>query len=183
MTCIVGLESGGRAYIGGDASFSDVVGGGTTLLVDPKVFHNGDYTFGCSGSLRVGQVVRSTKFPDIPPHVLSGNVEEFVRTKIVPIFRSAMEKNGLIMADGELSEGNLTILAVAGQVFYLQEDFAVARFVSGEYACGSGEQFALGSLHATRSNKSPRSRVIKALQAAADLSNGVDPPFTVLENV
>lgn len=181
MTCIVGLEVNGEAWIGGDSAFSDVEDSGIAILEEPKVFHNGPVTFGCSGSLRLGQVLRVAKLPKVTP----GEAPEYyVHHKLVPAFKHIVQEANLTGERGELPSGALTILAIGGKCFYVQEDFAAARFLTGEYAAGSGEQFALGSLHTTRSGRlSPTSRITKALAAASELSMGVLPPFTILNNV
>ncbi len=181
MTCIVGLEVDGVAYIGGDSAFSDTTGNGTTLLEESKVFHNGDLTFGFCGSLRLGQILSITKFPK---RLVSETPEKYVQDRVIPAFRSTMVKNGLVKEDGEIPDGSITIMAVGGKCFYIQEDFAWARFRSNEYAEGSGGQFALGSLHTTRSMAlTPVERVTMALAAASELCTSVAPPFTVLSNV
>jgi hypothetical protein len=46
---------------------------------------------------------------------------------------------------------------------------------------GSGGAFAMGSLHTTRHQKNPKMRLKAALEASAEFTMSVSPPFTYLQ--
>ena len=56
MTCIVAIKHDNEIWMGGDsAAFRDDE---RTNRADEKVFKNGDFLLGYSGSFRVGQLIR-----------------------------------------------------------------------------------------------------------------------------
>jgi len=64
-------------------------------------------------------------------------------------------------------------------LFISESGFAVIEPMDPYAAIGSGAKFALGALRATRGD--PRSRLLRALEAAAHFSPYVHPPFTILK--
>lgn len=67
--------------------------------------------------------------------------------------------------------------------YSLTDDYQIGHTISGYAAVGSGYLVALGSLHSTaRSPVGSRQRAVMALEAAAQLTEGVRPPFTVVQS-
>ena len=59
-------------------------------------------------------------------------------------------------------------------------NFQLVVAARGYAAIGSGGPVAMGSLRATRGDRNPRKRVLKALEAAAEENAGVAPPFVIV---
>ena len=86
-----------------------------------------------------------------------------------PVWTLLRRENSL---DGAL------IAAWRGVVVDIDGDFGIAHHRSGEVAIGSGRDFALGALFATK-GRPPEERVRMALEAAADRDVNVASPFTI----
>jgi hypothetical protein len=78
--------------------------------------------------------------------------------------------------DGEL-KGHF-LVAWRGVAVEISSDFGLVRPRNGEMAIGSGRDFALGALGATR-GLPPEARVHIALEAAAEYQQDVAGPFTI----
>ena len=68
------------------------------------------------------------------------------------------------------------LVAHKDRLFRIDDDFQVAEALSGCDAVGCGADFALGALYAM-----PEKNVLKALEAAEFLANGVRRPFIIIE--
>jgi ATP-dependent protease HslVU (ClpYQ) peptidase subunit len=175
MTCIVGIEHAGGVTIGADAAGSD--GWSITSRADTKIFRNGPYLFGFCGSFRMGQLLH---YSLIPPRVPAGDLERHMATDFVDAVRECLQVGGYAQRKNEVEAGGTFLVATADTLFCIQSDYQVARQRMGFDAIGSGEEVALGSLHATADrNITPKRRALMALQAATDLTAFVQGPFTV----
>lgn len=175
MTCVVGIQHENGVTIGADSAGSD--GWSITSRADTKLFRNGPYLFGFCGSFRMGQLLHYALTPPKPP--LSG-LERHMSTRFVDSVRECLFVGGYAQRKNEVEQGGTFLVAAAGELFCIQDDFQVARQRMGFDAIGSGEEVALGSLHTTNGyDFPPRQRVLMALQAATDLTTFVTGPFTV----
>jgi ATP-dependent protease HslVU (ClpYQ) peptidase subunit len=175
VTCIVGIQHPGGVTIGADTAGTD--GWSITSRADTKLFRNGPYLFGFCGSFRMGQLLHYSLVPPKPPRI---DLERHMSTVFVDAVRECLIEGGYAQRKNEVESGGTFLVAVAGQLFCIQNDYQVARQRMGFDAIGSGEEVALGSLHTTAQyDIDPRSRVLMALQAAADLTTFVMAPFTV----
>ena len=77
------------------------------------------------------------------------------------------------------------MVGLRGEIFRLNSDFAVLRFIDGFCAVGSGEDYALGALRVIKNNNlysdDPRLAVGIALETAAYFSGSVSAPFVFEE--
>lgn len=176
MTCIVGLEHDGRAWIGADS----FIGGGNTVdsIREPKAYRSGDVLMGHSGSYRRMCALRVSdlKFG-------SGIwTERRVTTQVVPQMIKILDDYGLCWLTNDTDESGFgsTILAVGGRVFEICPRMSVSRSRHGYSAIGSGCPSALGSLAST-AGMDPRKRVQKALEAAERHTPSVRKPWKILE--
>ena len=174
MTCIVGLEHDGRITIGGDAAA--VEGMRISQRMDPKVFRVGPYIIGFSDSFRMGQLLRFSL--DVPEQASTSDDFEHLCTVFVDAVRHCLREGGFAkQSEGEES-GGVFLVGYRGALYCIDEDYHVGRSAHGYEAIGCGEEFALGSLASTTGNA--KSRILKALEAAALHSTGVCEPFTVV---
>lgn len=184
MTCIVAIKENDKIYIGADsAAISDT---SISIRKDPKVFKNGKFIFGFSGSFRFGQLLR---FSFKPPKHEKKDDFEYLCTDFVKKLQSTLEKNGL-GSENKRSEREVegsAIIGYRGNIYMMDSDFQIAIPVDNFVAIGCGTDLALGSLHTTESllglgeykKLSSETRIKLALTAASTYSSGVLPPFII----
>ncbi len=183
MTCIVGLVHEGVTYIGGDSLGSN--GHSKTVRKDQKVFHLKDIknaVVGYTSSFRMGQLLmygtglidnRDTHEKDID--------HQYLVTKFIPNVIKLFEDGGYSKSISGEKKGGCFLLGYKDKLYQIESDFQVGQSALYYDACGSGEEFALGSLHSTEGTElTPIERIHKALQAATQFSVGVAPPYTIL---
>lgn len=175
MTCLVGIEHDGCVTIGGDSA--GVSGHALTIRADEKVFRRGEYLFGFTSSFRMGQLLRYAL--DVPAPK-TGNLHAFMATTFIDAVRSTLKAGGYTeIANGRESSGTFFV-GIRGRLFAVYDDHQVARASAGYSATGSGGNVAVGSLHSTKNLiLDPRERARLALEAAADLTSSVAPPFVI----
>jgi hypothetical protein len=183
MTCIVAIAQGGTVYMGSDHAASDDKSGWILSRKDPKVFKVGQYGIAFTDSFRMGQILQ---YSWVPPKYTStktnSGLDKFMRTKFIDSVKQAFKDSGFGTIGGsEEDTGGIFIVGVEGRIFTIDEDFHVGENVVNYMAEGSGGMFALGALHATKHQKNPRMRLKAALEAAAEFSMSVAPPFTYIQ--
>ena len=186
MTCIVAITDGGHVWMGGDSFAGDEMH--HQKIKEPKVFpifvdlagEEDDETMiigGC-GSFRMLQLLKyALEVPQYDPQIDLTHwfVEEFGEA-----VRQLFKDRGLTQLHDETEEAfyGTFLIGFCGGLYTLQEDFAVVGFAEMEHATGAGEEYALGSLHATRNTKkNERKRILCALEAATEFSPMVIPPY------
>lgn len=177
MTCIVGIEHDGGVTIGADSAASD--GWSLRSRADTKLFQNGPYLMGFCGSFRMGQLLRyALAAPALPDD--TSDLEEHMVITFVDAVRDCLTAGGVAYSKNGTETGGTFLVGVAGQLFQIEDDYQVARNLSGFDACGSGAEVALGSLHTSdQYDLSATQRITMALKAAADLTAFVSAPFAV----
>jgi len=175
MTCIVAIEEDGVVYMGSDRAGSN--GHTIGIVGSPKTFTNGPLLIGYTSSFRMGQILQHGLV--VPAHKLTWDVDRWVATDLMLAIREAFQSHGWDEVNSGVARGGYFLVAVAGRCYEIQSNYSYLRRVTGEYATGSGESHALGSLHATRGE--PASvRVMKALEAAAEHVVSVAGPFDLV---
>ena len=175
MTVIVGLVDQGSVYIGGDSA--GISGLSLTVRADTKVFHNGPFLFGFTGSFRMGQLIHHSLTPPEPTRPL----ERFMSTTFIDSLRSCLKEGGWARRESEREEGGTFLVGVAGRLFIVESDYQVGYTTDGYAAVGCGDEIALGALYATAgTDMPPRKRIMLALKAAERFSAGVRAPFVCL---
>lgn len=132
---------------------------------------------------RFGQVVNLlVEWPE-PPR--SGELLPFLAREVVPEIRRAVQDAGAAQ-DGREILGNQTVLLVGllGQLFIVARDLYVVPS-PGPSCIGSGRHHGYGAMHALKAAgvEPAQKRIEMALEAAADYSLCVRPPFRILETV
>lgn len=179
MTCIVGVQEKGRAWIGGDAAS---VSGSTVYEVGAaKVFRNGDYVIGGTTSWRMLDLLRYKLQPPPPP---PGPPDcGFMVIEFVERLRECMKAGGFARKENEVESAGTILVSVSGRLFRVDSDYQVDA-PAAYCAIGSGRDPALGALFATEGQRGPggagRRRAFLALEASAAHNAYVRPPFTLL---
>jgi ATP-dependent protease HslVU (ClpYQ) peptidase subunit len=180
MTCIVGVEGGKSVWIGGDSAQTDtycdqVVG------AEPKVFVKGKLIFGCTGSLRMKQVLRSCL--EVPNHPRSMSDEAWLCGPLVDSIREMYRRSGFMRTkDGSEEADGTALVGYLGRLYVMQADFALIRSNRGWETAGSGGKYAAGAMVALSILQHDRvdSRIRVALRAAEACNASVCGPFTIL---
>jgi len=179
MTCIVGLVEKGNVYIGGDSA--GVAGLSVSIRADEKVFHNGPFIMGFTSSFRMGQLLRYRFSP--PKQTVNQTDMEYMVTDFIDAVRLCFANGGFgTIADKSDNEGGTFLVGYNGSLYHIGSDFQVGRPMDQCDAVGCGNDIAKGSLFSTK-GKTPEARLKLALEAAANYSGGVAPPFTLVKQM
>jgi ATP-dependent protease HslVU (ClpYQ) peptidase subunit len=175
MTCIVGLVSDGKIYMGGDSA--GVSGWDLILRADGKVFKNGEFIMGFTTSFRMGQLLQ---YGFAPPARIEGvEIHRFMVTTFVDSIRTCLKAGGFAKKENEIESGGQFLVGYQGHLFEIDQDYQVGESADGFAAVGCGSGYALGSLFSTKGKTAPI-RLRMALEAAEHMSAGVRGPFTIL---
>lgn len=179
MTCIVGIEYPGGVLIGGDSA--GVAGTSIVIRTDRKVFVNGPYAMGFTDSFRMGQLLRYRVDVPIPTADDLDDLDRFMATTFVDVVRKALQEGGYTKITDNQEEGGTFLVGIAGRLYAIESDFQIGRNADGYEALGCGRDLALGSLHTTGllEGLTPKDRIEYSLNAAAQFSSGVAPPFVI----
>lgn len=175
MTCIVGVETKTGAYIGADS----FIGSATYAdsKASAKVFSRNGWTIGVAGSARFANLLEHVfEWPQAPTTDDMGAV---VRVAIDIGKAAAADDLCFSASSGQRSLESELMLVAAGHIYTGASNLGMYRSRRGYAAIGSGDQYALGALHATK-DQPPRARVLAALRAAAAHASTVTGPFRIL---
>lgn len=179
MTTIIGVEFNNRAVVLADSR----VVGESKIYNHPdmvKIVDTGNFIIGAAGDVRALQVVIHTWKPPILLAKDRNNLFAFMIAKVVPSLKQLLTDSGILdskSSDDKDSDFELQlIIAVNGQLFEIDSDFAVSRNESGYYGIGSGGDYALGALY---SGATPED----AMAIAAQLDNKTAEPFIMKTQV
>lgn len=178
MTCIVGLVSDGVVHMAADSAG---VGGLDLRVRSPKskLFLNGKLLFGCTTSFRMIDLLRDVLSP---PAVQEGQTPHaYVVKTLIPAIRQCFKDGGFATTKDGREMGGTFLLGFRGALFTVYDDYQVAIDQDDFAACGSGEAYAMGSMHATRGIvQEPVVRLSMALSAAERYCAGVRGPVDYL---
>jgi 20S proteasome alpha/beta subunit len=175
LTAIVGFAEKGRVWIGGDSAVT--AGWDVQPTTQPKVFRVGTgFLVGTCGYLRTGQLIRYAFTP--PALEENEDADRYLATTFTAALRTCLKDAGTAEKHGEREAfGGGFLLGFRGRLFHFGTDYSYTESPHGFAACGCGEAYALGALHAGKGKPADRVRV--ALEAAARFSAGVRAPFTI----
>lgn len=180
MTVIVALETEDGVIMGGDSA--GVAGWDLTVRGDVKVFTVGQFVMGFTSSFRMGQILQHFFEPPVNDPATKLDDFAFMVKEVIPEVRRCLADQGWERKKEERVEGGNFLVGYNGKVYSIECDFQVGIPVEGFHACGCGESYALGAMHATKDyDISDRTRIELALKAAESCSAGVRGPFTIIE--
>ena len=178
MTCIIGVEENGKAYIGADSA------AGSSNLVQqissmPKIFKKNGVIFAYTSSFRMGQILQY--HVEFPEQVLieSKNPFDFA-IEFAETARDAFKKFGYSEISNNSETGGIFIIGIKDKVFEIQSDFSVLHSDDGVMANGCGIEYAYGALYVSRELEAKK-RILSALEASSHYSPFVKPPFIVMD--
>jgi len=174
MTCIVGIQTGNKAVICGDSfGGSDYI---KHVIAKPKVFEANGIVMGYTSSFRMGQLLEYATNFDVSK---IKDVDRFIHTEFIDHIREIFKDNGYSKVESNVEEGGSFLVAINGELYEIQEDYAVLKNADGIHAIGAGYQYALGAMHATQKEDN---KIVEGLRAAAYYSPFVCEPFTMLSS-
>lgn len=176
MTCIAGIAHEGRVYIGGDSA--TLSGWLLQRTQSPKVFRNGEFLIGVTGTMRLTQILR---YHLVVPPQAEDDQEAYMVKVFAEAVRTCLKAQGWAKVDNnrEESEGAF-LVGYRGGLYSVYSDYQVFRSLDGVDACGSGREYALAAMYVL-AGLPPRERIERALEASAYYCIGVSAPFQVLE--
>ena len=176
MTCVAALVEKGVVWMGADSAGVDG-NYGLRVRADPKVFENGPFLIGMSGSFRMGNLLRFKLCS--PPHDPSIDDYQYMADSFVEAMRAAFHAGGFVgkYQGQEVIDGSF-LVAYKGVLYEVQEDYQVAMMADNYAASGCGADLALGSLYSTK-GQSPQKRIKTALEASERFNAGVRGPFVI----
>lgn len=181
MTCIIGLVHNNKVYIAGDSAGSKSTGD-VVVRRDPKVFKNGEFIIGGSGSFRAIQILRNHL--QLRPLYNNEDLTEYMETEFVESMRGALRHFGSSGNDegSDVFNGNY-LVGVRDRLFNIGPDYQVGELYMNFDSVGSGDSFAKGSLYSTEtSSLTPVERIEMAMQAATEFNAGVRGPYLIISN-
>ena len=181
MTCIVGFTNGKNVYLGADSQ--GTAGLNYVIRADEKVFSNGAFIFGFTGSFRMGQLLRYKL--EIPEQKQSEEDDfRFLVTEFIDAVKSCMKDNDLARIEDHVMSGEgAFLIGYRGNLYSVEADFQVGKSVKPFDAVGCGRDFALGHMYASHDlNISPIQKIKQSLLAAQAFSAGVREPFVIVNN-
>jgi ATP-dependent protease HslVU (ClpYQ) peptidase subunit len=173
MTCIVGLVDKGTVYIGGDSA--SVAGWTSRVTRLAKVFRRGPFLIGYTTSFRMGQLLQHSL---VVPTQKENDDMRFMVTTFVECVRQLLKEKGVAKIESNAESGGQFLVGYKKRLYSVQSDFQVNEMADGFDAVGSGCEYALGALAATKGMK-PLLRVKRALAVSAHFNMAVSPPFFV----
>lgn len=182
MTCIVGLEYGGKVYMGGDSA--SISGWDSTETMLEKVFIlDNRFLIGYTSSFRMGQLLQYNL--EVPVQDDPNDLKYLV-TKFIPAVRECLNKNGYTKILNNEEEAGTFLLGYKSMLYRVGSDFQVNRSRFRINACGCGESFALAALRSylelsRESSLYAIEAISFSLETAELFSAGVRGPFTILE--
>lgn len=170
MTCVVGIETEGIVWLGGDSSCLDVEGDAVVTQRGSKVFKKGDFVIGFAGSFQVGSFLRH-KVPF--PKVVS---EQTLSTTI----QMAFERADIKKVSG--TETWEALIGYRDKLYVVQNDFYVYRHSRPYMAIGAAAavSVAMGSfrtLERLGGDLSGRAQLKFVLETAEEFSANVRKPW------
>lgn len=109
-----------------------------------KVAVNGPIAFGAAGYLRIIQALEYMPLPPTPHATTDSAIDRYVTLELLEAIREACTDE-----DKMALENSSILIAVRGRVYNVNGcDLSWTRNTSGDYAIGSGSEYALGALAA-----------------------------------
>lgn len=178
MTCIVGLESEGRVWLGGDRAAVDQ-SHYLSHCEQPKVFRRAGMVFGYTTSFRMGQLLQyRLEAPEIGE---AQPIDEYMATAFIDAVRACLKDGGYTKIDNSRETIGTFLVGVRGHLYVVDSDYNARRDNGGFNAVGSGTSVALGSMHSTaKLRMNPRERIAMALDAASTFVTTVRGPFDII---
>jgi ATP-dependent protease HslVU (ClpYQ) peptidase subunit len=140
-----------------------------------KISQRGQFIIAGSGLSSYCDVAQHIWNPPAPTAADKKDLYHFIIAKVIPSLKQSFKDNDLKLDSEKDDEPRFAFLiAIAGEVFDIADDFAVSLTSSGFYGVGSGSSLAIGALEAGAS-------IEKALEIAGRHDPYTAAPFLYIE--
>lgn len=180
MTCIVAITDGQRTIMGADSAVSSTDNPELNVVATSKVWKQGEFLVGLSGTYRAGQIARwQMDWPE-PPSDPGADLDQFMVREVVTTLRQTLLDAGFVQST-EPTRVAQFMIALRGRIFTLGGDYSCASLEHPWIAIGAGRHNAYGALHALSDLELPlEDKVRRALAAAQAHTNNVREPFHLI---
>lgn len=170
MTCVAGIAKDNKVYLAGERGASE---GNYIVSIDkPKIWKNGKYIFGYAGTFDA-QLIQYNFNPPEP----EGNIDKFMHSKFLKSLKTFYSEWEISGKDSDIA----LLIGVKGRLYeHNAENLTLISYNRDYIAIGSGSEYAIGSLHATRNHKDPKRRLAIALDASCEFSPSCIGPVDFL---
>ena len=134
-----------------------------------KITEQGEYIIAGSGLASYCDVAQHIWKPPTPIRADRADMYHFIISRVIPTLKNCLKENNLELEIKD-DDGFDFLIAVGGEVFYIDQSFSVCLDSSGFYAIGSGADFAIGALAFGAS-------IEKALEIASQFDPYTESPF------
>jgi len=149
MTTIVAIQHEDWCLIAADTQTTgyDLASDCSTM---GKIAQNGKYLVSAAGLVRGMNLIQHAFTPPNPPRVKEHKLDKFMVSTFVPALRKTFVNSGYdIKSDGDpASHDNEFIVAVNGQLYFIDSAYGIERAGNKFYCTGTGMKLALGAAHA-----------------------------------
>lgn len=180
MTIIAAIKDyadDGGIYIGCDGVGSDNIQ--TRPAMNEKLWRQGGFLIGMSGSYRVTQVIRyQIAFPTHEEHI---STDEYVHNIWVRAVIKGLQEAGCVENNnGLMSMGAASaLIGYRNRLFTFQNNFSFIEEMDGIHAIGAGWQVCIGALKALP-NKNPKKKLLRAMEITGAMQPGsIGAPYFV----
>ena len=174
MTTIIGYQYDDHCMIVADSRVTDDSGKVFSHPSMTKINERGAFVIAGAGEILPCDVVQHSWNP---PRVTSRDKQDlyhFMVTKVIPSIRKCLKENGYNFDDNGDNRFSF-LIAVAGQLFELDESLGITKNYTNHYGIGSGAPYALGAL-------AYGATPLEAMDIATDLTAFTAPPYqTVIQ--
>jgi ATP-dependent protease HslVU (ClpYQ) peptidase subunit len=176
MTCIVGLEYLGKAYIGAD---SYVGLERLKRISTEKIFRVDDrFLLGLAGRFRPSQIVQYNL--KVRPQEADESDMHYMVCGFAEALRSCLQEFGAVRNEsGEEGSDLEGLVAYNGKIYHLYSDYSILRYDDCVASSGDGSPYALAAMMALIGTLPAKECLLKALDITSRLTDSVCPPFYV----
>lgn len=180
MTCIVGIVSEGKVFMGGDSYIGCDYS--SSVLEDPKIFKKDNMIFGVTGTLRGLQLMKYKNWiPKYREDEYSSEME-YICSDFIDALKKLFKDNGYsYLEDNQDKQQDWYLLGWGGKLYTIQCNFQVVTLQRKYHSIGVAADVALGCLYSNEKFLSDDSvgYITMALKAAQEFSCGVRGPFII----
>jgi len=172
MTTIVAIQKDDGVYFGADSLVT-----ATRKYSHPrmtKITQRGAFIIAGSGESAACDIAQHIWTPPNLTAADKKDIYHFIIAKVVPSLKNSFKDQEYKWQETDEETKFAFLIAVAGEVFDIADDFAVSMSSTGFYAVGSGSSLAIGALEAGAS-------ISKALEIASIHDPYTAAPFYFME--
>lgn len=148
MTTIIAVQKDDCVMFGADSQTTAPNGRVYSHDKMVKISQSGNYIIAGSGECAPCDIAQHIWQPPVATAKDLKDLYHFMIAKVIPSMKQCFKDNDYKLEDDSDETRFAFLIAIAGTVFEIADDFSVALNRSGFYGVGSGSSYAIGALHA-----------------------------------